>query len=265
MRMATDPRPGQPEHHLRVRPGDVGRYVLLPGDPGRTDLIAGHLGDASLVASNREFRTWTGVLAGARVSVTSTGIGGPSTAIAVRELARCGADTFLRVGTCGALQTRVRPGQLVIASAAVRDEGTTRQYVPIEFPAVAHPQVIAALQGSAAEHGHPHLTGIVYCKDALTAAFPPEDIPLHEALMERSRAWVKAGVLVSEMESAAIFVLASIAGHRAGSLLSVVGPFDEDDPAGLEPLVNVAVGAIRSLVAEDQRVAAGRHAGSSTT
>lgn len=265
MRMATDPRPGQPEHHLRIRAGDVGRYVLLPGDPGRTDVIAGHLDDARLVASNREFRTWTGTLAGAPVSVTSTGIGGPSTAIAVRELARVGADTFLRVGTCGALQSNVRAGYVVIASGAVRDEGTTRQYVPIEFPAVAHHEVVAGLRDAATEQQQPHVTGIVYCKDALTAAFPPDDIPLFEPLMERSRVWVKAGVLVSEMESATIFVLASIAGHRAGSVLSVVGPDDDDDPARLEPVVKIAVGAIARLVAADRQIDHAAGAGGTST
>lgn len=250
--MATDSQPGKRQFHLQVGPGEVGSYVLLPGDPARTDLIARLFDHPRLAANNREFRTWTGELAGTTVSVTSTGIGGPSTAIAVTELMRLGARTFIRVGSCGPLQDNIRSGQMIIAAGAVRDEGTTRQYVPIEYPAVADQEVTFALQNAARDAGSPFVSGIVYCKDALTAAYPPVEVPLYDVLMQRTHAWVKAGVLASEMESAVIFVLASLSGARAGSILQVIGPDNENDqPSGVEILVRVAVDAVRHLIEQD--------------
>src|SRR5262245_37468136 len=118
---------GQVQHHIHCKPGDVGRYVLTPGDPGRVPLLAAFLDDAQPVASHREFTTYTGSLLGEKVSVTSTGIGCPSTAIAIEELAAIGADTFIRVGTSGPMQPFIRPGDLVITSGAVRDEYTSQQ------------------------------------------------------------------------------------------------------------------------------------------
>jgi uridine phosphorylase len=245
-KMATDSMPGERQYHLQVGPGEVGRFVLMPGDPARTDLIAGRLDAPRLVAHNREFRTWTGILEGEPVSVVSTGIGSPSAAIAVVELLRLGVQVFVRVGSCGALQKSVSDGDLIVVSGAVRDEGTTRQYVPVEYPAVAHPQVIIALDAAARAAGGRRHLGIVYCKDALTAAFPTKDVPLYDQLMQRTHAWVKAGVLASEMESAVIFVLASIAGARAGSILQCIGPGSE---AHFGRLIDVAVDGVARLIA----------------
>ena len=137
------------QYHVRLKPGDVGRYVLLPGDPGRCEQIASYLDGARLVARNREYCTYTGTLLGEKVSVTSTGIGGPSTAIAVEELVKVGADTFIRVGTCGGMNEKVIPGEVVVASGAIRAEGTSREYLPIEFPAVPDHQVVNALERAA--------------------------------------------------------------------------------------------------------------------
>src|SRR5690606_21561308 len=131
-------------YHLELRPGDVGRYVLLPGDPGRCEPIAAFFDDAAHVVSNREYTTWTGTLDGEKVSVVSTGIGCPSSAIAVEELIKLGADTFIRVGTGGAIQPDTPSGQLAVITAAIRDEGTTSHYMPMEFPAVADPQIVDA-------------------------------------------------------------------------------------------------------------------------
>ena len=125
------------QYHLQIRPGDVGRYVILPGDPKRCAKIAEHFDNAHLVADSREFVTYTGELDGVKVSVTSTGIGGPSASIAMEELVLCGADTFIRVGTCGGIDLDVKGGDIVVATGAVRMEGTSKEYAPIEYPAVA--------------------------------------------------------------------------------------------------------------------------------
>lgn len=249
--MATDSRPGQRQYHLGMGPEDVGGYVLLPGDPARTDLIAKYFDQPRLIGQNREFRTWTGKLGNVPVSATSTGIGGPSTAIAVSELLNLGAHTFIRVGSCGSLQDSIRAEELIIATGAVRDEGTTKQYVPIEYPAIAHHEIVSALQFAARAASYPATSGIVYCKDALTAAYPLPTNPLYDQLMQRTRAWVKARVLVSEMESAAIFVLATLAGARAGSILRVIGVGESMPASGLDPAIQVAIGAVQALIERD--------------
>ena len=141
------------QHHIHLQPEDVGRYVLLPGDPGRCEIIAKHFDNPIHVATNREYVTYTGMLDGVKVSVTSTGIGCPSAAIAVEELARIGADTFIRVGTSGAIAPGIKTGDLAIVSGAIRDEGTSSHYLPIEFPAVADFQVVAALRRAAIKRG----------------------------------------------------------------------------------------------------------------
>ena len=133
------------QHHIKCTRGDVARTVLLPGDPARAELIASHFDEARQVASNREFTTFSGKTGGVPVSVTSTGIGGPSTVIAVEELVRCGADTFIRVGTGGALQPEILPGSFIVATAAIRDEGTSRAYLPVEFPAAANVEIVQTL------------------------------------------------------------------------------------------------------------------------
>ena len=123
------------QYHIQVGEGDVGKYVILPGDPKRCAKIAAYFDDAKLVADSREYVTYTGYLDGVKVSVTSTGIGGPSASIAMEELVKCGADTFIRVGTCGGMQLDVKSSDVVIASGAIRMEGTSKEYAPIEFPA----------------------------------------------------------------------------------------------------------------------------------
>ena len=155
------------QYHVQLRPGDVGRYVILPGDPKRCEKIAKHFENPVLVADSREYVTYTGYLDGEKVSVTSTGIGGPSASIAMEELAKCGADTFVRIGTCGGIDLDVMGGDVVVATGAIRMEGTSKEYAPIEFPAVANLDVVNALVSSAKELGYRHHTGVVQCKDAL--------------------------------------------------------------------------------------------------
>ena len=153
-------------YHLQVGRGDVGRYVLLPGDPNRCAQIAAYFDDPQLVADSREFVTYAGMLDGEKVSVTSTGIGGPSSAIALEELVMAGADTFVRVGTCGGMQLDVKSGDIVIATGAIRMEGTSREYAPIEFPAVADLDVTNALVQAAKALDLSHHVGVVQCKDS---------------------------------------------------------------------------------------------------
>jgi|TARA_B100001964_G_scaffold198035_1_gene223432 uridine phosphorylase len=236
-----------PQYHIRMRPGDVGRYVLLPGDPGRVPLIASFLDDAQQIAENREHRTYTGMLDDVPVSVTSTGIGGPSTAIAVEELAKIGADTFIRVGTSGMIQDSVLPGHLIVVSAAVRDEGTALHYMPMAFPAVADLDVVACLRKACETTGATYHTGISHSKDSFYGEVEPDRMPLAGMLKERWQAWVQGGVLCSEMEAAALFVIARTIGKRAGGLMVAGGTHD-----GLEPLCRTAVEGVRLLIQLDQ-------------
>lgn len=210
------------QYHICCKTGDIGRYVLLPGDPFRTDLIASYFDDAKLVAHNREHKTWTGTLSGVKVSVTSTGMGCPSMAIALEELIHCGADTFIRIGTAGRVCDASWDESLdgVICSASVRDEGTTVHYIPIEYPAIADRHVTAALADAAAEAGFNYVEGIVQCKDSFYGQHHPDGLPNGARLKERWEAWKQGNVMASEMETAALFVISSIRGCRAGAIMS---------------------------------------------
>lgn len=246
-------------YHLQVAAGDVGRYVLLPGDPKRCAKIAAYFDEPVFIADSREFVTYTGTLDGEKVSVTSTGIGGPSAAIAMEELVMAGADTFLRVGTCGGMQLAVKSGDLVIASGAIRMEGTSREYAPIEFPAVADLAVTNALVAATETLGLPHHVGVVQCKDAFYGQHSPETKPVAGELLFKWEAWKRLGCLASEMESAALFVIASHLRVRCGSCFLVMAN-QERAAAGLEnPVVHdtdaavrAAIQAVRYLIAADK-------------
>lgn len=247
------------QYHLGIKPGDVGKYVILPGDPKRCEKIAACLDDAKFVADSREYVTYTGYLEGEKVSVTSTGIGGPSASIAMEELYRCGADTFVRVGTCGGMQHEVQGGDLVIASGAIRMEGTSKEYAPIEFPAVANVQVVNALMAAADKLAYANHVGVVQCKDAFYGQHEPEVKPVSYELMNKWEAWIRCGALASEMESAAMFVVGSYLRVRVGSVFLVVAN-QEREKAGLENIqvhdtqsaILTAVEAVRALIKEDK-------------
>ena len=246
------------QYHIQVGVGDVGRYVIMPGDPKRCAKIAQYLGQAELVADSREYVTYTGYLDGVKVSVTSTGIGGPSAAIAMEELVMAGADTFIRIGTCGGMQTEVMSGDVVIASGAIRMEGTSKEYAPIEFPAVADIQAVNALIQAARTLKQNYHVGVVQCKDSFYGQHSPETKPVSYELMDKWEAWKRLGCLASEMESAALFVVASSLHVRAGSCFLVMAN-QEREKKGLEnPVVHdtdmavrVAVEALRRLIKED--------------
>ena len=234
------------QYHIKCKKGDVGRYVLLPGDPFRTDIIARHFDDPKLVAHNREHKVWTGTLLGEKVTVASTGMGCPSTAIAVEELIHCGAECFIRVGTCGKVCDASFDESLsgVVITGSVRDEGTTVHYVPIEYPAIADRHVVDALSRAAKAKGFHFAEGIAQCKDSFYGQHDPDSMPNSARLHERWVAWRKAGVMASEMETAALFVIASIRGVRAGAVMAYSSMNDET--------IEMACDAIRILIQEDR-------------
>lgn len=248
------------QYHLQIRPGDVGKYVILPGDPKRCQKIAEHFEDAKLIADSREFVTYTGFLDGEKVSVTSTGIGGPSASIALEELTLCGADTFVRVGTCGGIELNVKGGDLVIATGAVRMEGTSREYAPIEYPAVANLDVINALVVAGKELGYTCHTGVVQCKDAFYGQHEPERMPISYELINKWEAWKRMGCLASEMESAALFIAAMHLRVRCGSTFLVVGNQERnalgmDNPIvhDTEAAIKTGIFALRKLIDADRK------------
>ena len=247
------------QYHIQVGKGEVGKYVILPGDPKRCAKIAKYFDDPQLVADSREYVTYTGYLDGVKVSVTSTGIGGPSASIAIEELYNCGADTFIRVGTCGGMQLDVKSGDVVIATGAIRMEGTSKEYAPIEFPAVANLDITNALVAAAKDKKQEYHVGVVQCKDAFYGQHEPETKAVSYELIAKWEAWKRLGCLASEMESAALFIVASNLGVRAGSVFLVMANQEREKEGLYNPVVHdtdmaiqVAIEAIRKLIKEDQ-------------
>ena len=248
------------QYHTGVGPEDIGKYVIMPGDPKRCAKIAEFFDDAKLVADSREYVTYTGTLDGVKVSVTSTGIGGPSAAIAIDELSKCGAHTFVRIGTCGGMQEDVMGGDVVIATGAVRMEGTSREFAPIEYPAVANLDVTNALVAAAKSLDIRHHVGVVQCKDSFFGQHEPEVMPVSYELENKWQAWLRMGCLASEMESAALFIAGSFLRVRVGSCFLVVAN-QERAKKGLayeqvhdtETPIVTAVEAIRELILKEKK------------
>lgn len=248
------------QFHIDLVPGDVGKYVLLPGDPGRCEKIAKYFDNPVHVRTNREYVTYTGTLLGEKVSVCSTGIGGASASIAMEELANIGADTFLRVGTCGGIDLDVKSGDVVIATGAIRMEGTSREYAPIEFPAVADLEVTNAIVDAARTMGKRWHAGVVQCKDAFYGQHSPETMPVSYELLNKWEAWKRLGVKASEMESAALFTVAAYRKVRCGSVFHVIWN-QERNAAGLdqtrdentESAIQVGIEAIKLLIQRDKK------------
>lgn len=247
------------QYHINCLPGDVGRYCLLPGDPGRCEKIAAYFDNPVHVITNREYNTWTGTLLGEKVSVCSTGIGGPSAVIAMEELRNIGADTFVRVGTCGGIKLDVKSNDVVIATGAIRMEGASREYAPIEFPAVSDYEVLTALVDAAKAQGHTWHTGVVQCKDSFYGQHSPERMPVSYELLNKWEAWKRLGVLASEMESAALFTCASALDVRCGSVFHVVwnqernaAGLDQDESHDTDSAIRVGIEAIKLLIQRDR-------------
>ena len=247
------------QYHIHCAPGDVGAYCVLPGDPGRVPAIAALFEDAHQVAQNREYNVYTGKLLGETVSVCSTGIGGPSAAIAMEELVKCGADTFLRTGTCGGIDLDVQAGDVVVATGAIRYEHTSLEYAPIEFPAVPDLELTNCLVEASRALGYPTHAGVVQCKDSFYGQHSPELSPVSWELKQKWESWKRLGVKASEMESAALFVVAAALHVRCGSCFHVVWN-QEREAAGLDQKmtedtsasVKVAVEALKRVILRDR-------------
>lgn len=253
------------QYHIQMKKGDVGRYVLLPGDPGRCEKIAAHFDDPKQVAQNREYNTYTGTLLGEKVSVTSTGIGCPSTAIAVEELIAIGADTFIRVGTSGGMQPDIRTGDVAIITSAIRDEGTSLHYLPIEFPAVADLDIVHALRQAAKNVEIPYHVGPTQSKDSFFGEIEPERMPINSRLEQRWKAWVSGGAVCSEMEASTIFILSSIYRTRAGGVMLTAGniespPETREEIDAIKALfdvnraIRVAIEGLKILIKKDLEI-----------
>lgn len=236
------------QYHIGLKKGEVGKYVILPGDPKRCKKIAQYLENPQLMADNREFITYTGYLDGEKVSVTSTGIGGASASIAMEELVKCGAETFIRVGTCGGMQLDVKGGDIVIATGAIRMEGTSKEYAPIEFPAVANLDVTNALVESAKKLDYIYHTGVVQCKDSFYGQHEPEIKPVGYELLNKWEAWKRLGCLASEMESAALFIVASCLKVRVGSVFLTVANQEREKSHLENPIVHDTEKAIKTAI-----------------
>jgi len=248
------------QYHIGCKRGDVARYVLLPGDPGRVPKIGRLWDEAGEVAYNREYRTWTGKVGDVGISACSSGIGCPSAVIALEELARVGADTFIRVGSTGAIQPNIKVGDLVISAGAVRFEGTSKQYVPVEYPAVASFDVVCALIKAAKKFGYRYHVGITATTDSF---YLGQGRP---GFRGYSPSWVKdlipnlrkANVLNFEMESSALLTVASLYGLRMGVICAVFAEREANkfEPIGEEESCRTAVEAVKILskVDKDRRI-----------
>ncbi len=242
-------------YHIGLKPSEGAEYAVITGDPGRVESIARLLDEPQFIASNREYTTWAGTLIGHRVLITSHGIGGPSTAICVEELSRCGVKTLIRVGTCGGMALDVCGGDVVVATAAIRAEGTSREYLPIEFPAVADLAVCNALVSAASAEGYTTHAGVVHCKDSFYGQHSPEVSPVSYELQNKWQSWLHGGCLASEMESATLYTVAASLGLRAGCVLHVVWN-QEREKAGMsnpksektDSAAKTAINALKALI-----------------
>ena len=241
--------------HIGITKAQGAAYAVLPGDPGRVPLIAKYLDHPQKLASNREFTSFAGELLGQRVIVMSTGIGGPSAAIALEELSMAGLKTAIRVGTCGGMQEKVLPGDLIIPTAAVRMEGTSHEYAPPEFPAAADLDITNALTKAAKQSGLRFHTGVVQSKDSFYGQHAPQTMPISNTLEAKWEAWKKLGVLASEMETAALFTVAAVRGVRMGCVLHALwnqerakAGFQDPTVFDTEAAVKTAADALKLLI-----------------
>lgn len=247
------------QYHIGLSEEHSAKYAIIPGDPGRVEKIASNLDNAKQVGYNREYNSYLGYLEGEKVLVISSGIGGPSCAICVEELAKIGVDTFIRVGTCGGMQTYVKPGDIVIATGAIRQDGTSREYMPIEFPAVADFNVTSALYQAVQNLGYDNHIGVVQAKDSFYGQHSPESMPAAPELLAKWDAWKRGGCLASEMESGTLFIVCSARGLRSGGVFHCVwnqeisqSAMPKERTEDTSSAIKTAVEAIRILIKQDK-------------
>ena len=224
---------GQKQYHIALSPGEIGEYVLLPGDPARSDIVATYLDDAKLMANNREHRTFTGYYKGVKVSVTSTGMGCPSAAIAAEELINIGAKALIRIGSSAALDPNIRIGDLMISRAAMKNEGTSRFYVPDSFPAVPDLELTWALIETARElckpTGEAVYVGINSSDDAFYGETPE--------FLDQLR---KYKIMNIEMESSALYTIGHLRGVRTACICGTSGNLTNQEVIYTEKNVKLA-------------------------
>ena len=247
------------QYHIALSEEHSAKYAIIPGDPGRVEKIAAFLDDAKQVGNNREYNSYLGYLDGEKVLVVSTGIGGPSCAICVEELAKIGVDTFIRVGTCGGMQPEVAPGDVIIATGAIRQDGTSREYMPIEFPAVADFKVTSALYQAAQNLSYSNHVGVVQAKDSFYGQHSPESMPTAPELLAKWDAWKRGGCLASEMEGAALFIVSAARRLRSGAVFHCVwnqevsqSAMPKERTEDTSCAIKTAIEAIRILIKQDK-------------
>lgn len=205
--------------HLSITKDQIGEYVFLPGSVERAAKIAAYFDNPVKIAHHREYLTYTGTLAGVPVSVTSTGIGGPSSAIAVEELFECGAHTMMRIGSCASTSPKVKVGDVIIPNGAVRMEGTGLHYLPEEFPAIPDYEMLKELEAAARKLNIPYNIGITISKDSFYTEVSPETKPVYQELKSKWEAYEKGGATNSSMECATLFLVAASLGIRMSSVM----------------------------------------------
>lgn len=248
------------QYHIHLSEEHAAKYAIIPGDPGRVEKIAAYLDNAKQVGYNREYNSYLGYLDGEKVLVVSTGIGGPSCAICVEELAKIGVDTFIRVGTCGGMQPEIEPGDVIIATGAIRQDGTSREYLPIEFPAVADFKVTSALYNAAETLGLTNHIGVVQAKDSFYGQHSPESMPISSELLSKWEAWKRGGCLASEMEGAALFIVSAARKLRSGAVFHCVWnqeaaktAMPKERKEDTSAAIKTAIEAIRILIKQDKK------------
>ena len=243
-------------YHLQIEAQDIGKYCILPGDPGRCEKIASFLDNFRFISSNREYTIYTGKLNGTDVSVCSTGIGGPSTAIAIEELVALGAHTFIRVGTCGGINAKVKGDDCIIATSAVRQDGTSCEYAPIEYPATADFEIVQALVNASKKLNYSYHVGVVQSKDSFYGQHSPSRMPVADNLLYKWNAWKRLGVLCSEMEASTLFTVAASLNVRSGAILYALWNQEIEEVktpcTDIDKAVRIAIEAIKELIEKDK-------------
>ena len=246
-------------YHINLCKDDIkgAKYAILPGDPDRVPKIAAFFDNPQKIGQKREYVSYIGQLCGENVLCVSTGIGGPSAAICIEELRQLGVETFIRVGTSGGMQLNVNAGDIIVVTGAIRMEGTSKEYLPIEFPAVADLDITCALRDAAKKLGYTYHTGVVQCKDSFYGQHAPQRMPVSYELEHKWEAWIRGGCLASEMESAALFTVCATLGAKAGAVMLCVwnqerekAGLDQNEEHDTEKAIKTAIEAIKILINE---------------